>query len=113
MAYQVAPERRLAYRLIVFLVAAASALGFGLMAASSPRNGAEMQAEDALARLAPRPARPDIVLVAADAASVGKYGPVKSWPRSLLADGLRRVEAGKPKVVVLDLALDKPHPHRR
>ena len=105
MAYQIAPERRLAYRLIVFLVAVASALGFGLMAATNPRNGAEMQAEDALARLAPRPARPDIVLVAADEASVGQYGPVKSWPRSLLADGLRRVEAGKPKVVVLDLPL--------
>ena len=107
MAYQIAPERRLAYRLIVFLVAVVSAVGFGLLAASNPRNGAEMQAEDRLARLAPLPARADIALVALDTASAGKHGPVKSWPRALLAAGLRRVEAGKPKAVVLDLALDK------
>ena len=107
MAYQIAPERRLAYRLIVFVVAIAAALGFGVMAADSPRNATEMQAEDALARLTASPARPDIALVALDMASVAKYGPVKSWPRAVLADGLRRVEAGKPKAVVFDLALDR------
>lgn len=107
MAYQIAPERQLAYRFVVFFIAIAAALGFGLLAASNPRNGAEMRAEDALMRLAPRPARSDIVLVGLDADGVAKYGPVKSWPRAALAAGLSRVELGKPKVVILDLALDR------
>lgn len=105
MRNKIGPERLPAYRIIVFVVAVLAAIGFGLMALHAPRAEPELKAQDALARLAPRPARPDVVLVALDAGSVAKYGPVKSWPRSLLADGLRRVEGGKPMAVVIDLAL--------
>ena len=105
MSPEIGPERRVTYRAIVFLVALVAALGFGLMALNLPESSPELKAQDALARLAPRPARPDIVIVALDAGSVAQYGPIKSWPRSVLAAGLRRIEAGKPTSVVFDLAL--------
>ena len=107
---EVGPERRPAYKLIVFLVALAAAFGFGALALKAPRSAPELKAEDALARLARRPARPDVGIVALDADSVAKYGPIKSWPRSLLADALRHVEAGKPNGVVFDLALAQRRP---
>ena len=102
---EVGPERRPVYKLAVVLAALAAASGFGLLALNAPRFGPELKAEDVLARSALRPARPDVVIVALDADSVSKYGPIKSWPRSVLAGGLRRIEAGKPNGVVLDLAL--------
>lgn len=105
MINEIGPERRVTYRAIVFLAALAAALGFGLLALHAPEAGPELKAQDALARLAPRPARPDVVLVALDQNSVAQYGAVKSWPRSVLAAGLRRVESGKPTAVVFDLAL--------
>jgi len=105
MINQIGPERRVTYRAIVFLAALAAALGFGLLALNAPEAGPELKAQDALARLAPRPARPDVVLVAMDANSVSQYGTIKAWPRSVLAAGLRRIEAGKPASVVFDLAL--------
>jgi len=98
-------ERNVTYRAIVFLTALAAAFGFGLLALHSPEAAPELRAQDALARLAPRPARPDVVIVALDQSSVARYGPVKNWPRSALAAGLRRIEAGKPTSVVFDLAL--------
>ncbi len=110
MALEIGPERRVTYRAIVFLAAVLAALGFALMALRAPDAAPELKAQDALARLAPRPARPDVVIVALDAAGAAKYGPISKWPRSLLAAGLRRVEAGKPAAVVLDLALtDRTH----
>ncbi len=105
MSTEIGPERRITYRALVFLAALAAALGFGLLALNMPEAGPELKAQDALARLAPRPARPDVVIVALDAGSVAQYGPIKSWPRSVLAAGLRRIEAGKPTSVVFDLAL--------
>ena len=105
MISELGPERNVTYRVIVFLTALAAALGFGLLALHSPEAGPELKAQDALARLAPRPARPDVVIVALDQSSAAQYGPIKSWPRSVLAAGLRRIEAGKPTAVVFDLAL--------
>jgi len=105
MSTEIGPERRVTYRAIVFLAALVAAFGFGLLALHAPEAGPELKAQDALARLAPRPARPDVVIVALDASSVAQYGPIKAWPRSVLAAGLRRIEAGKPTSVVFDLAL--------
>ena len=102
---EVGPERRPVYKLVVFLAALAAASGFGLLALNAPQFGPELRAEDALARSALRPARADVVIVALDADSVSKYGPIKSWPRSVLASGLRRIEDGKPNGVIFDLAL--------
>ena len=95
MFNEIGPERRAAYRAIVFLAAVLFALGFGLLAAQAPEAGPELKAQDALARLAPRPARADVVIVSLD----------PSVPRSALAAGLRRIESGKPSAVVMDLAL--------
>lgn len=105
MALEIGPERRVTYRATVFLAAVLAAFGFGLMALRAPEAAPELKAQDALARLAPRPARPDVVVVALDAAGAAKHGPISKWPRSLLAAGLRRIEAGKPTAVVLDMAL--------
>lgn len=105
MLTEIGPERRMTYRAIVFLTALAAAFGFWLLAVNRPLARPEVQAQDALARLAPRPARPDVVLVVLDQKSAVQYGPIKSWPRSVLASGLRRIEAGKPSSVVFDLAL--------
>lgn len=102
---ELGPERQVNFRAIVFLAAVAAAFGFALLALNAPEATPELKARDALARLAPRPARPDVMLVAMDASSIAKYGAVKRWPRSVLATALKRVEEGKPKAVVLDLAL--------
>ena len=88
------------------LTAFAAALCFGLLALHFPEAGPEMKAQDALARLAPRPARPDVVIVALDQ---GRRRPSTDPSRAgrarSLAAGLRRIEAGKPTSVVFDLAL--------
>jgi CHASE2 domain-containing sensor protein len=105
MLTEIGPEGRIAYRAIVFLVAIAAAFGFGLLAVNAPQALPELKTQDVLARLSPRPARPDVVIVLLDADSAAKYGPIKTWPRSVLAAGLRRIEAGKPTTVVFDLAL--------
>jgi len=107
MSTEIGPERRITYRAVVFLVALIAAFGFGFLALHAPEAGPELKAQDALAQFSPRPARPDVVLVALDQNSVTQYGPVESLPRSVLAAGLRRIEAGKPTSVVLDLALTK------
>ncbi|BDI30694.1 hypothetical protein CCAX7_27450 [Capsulimonas corticalis] len=104
---KIGPERLLSYRAIVFIAAVLFAIALGVLAVHSPRAIPEAKAEDALARLAPRAARADVAIVAMDDASVAKYGPIKSWPRSLLAQGLSKIEDGGAKVAVLDLALDK------
>ena len=105
MLTEIGPEGRISYRAIVFLVAIAAAFGFGLLAVNAPQALPELKTQDVLARLAPRPARPDVVIVSLDADSAAKYGLINNWPRSVLAAGLRRIEAGKPKTVVFDLAL--------
>lgn len=107
MIYRIAPERLLTYRVLVFLAAVLSALGFALLATRAPRALPELKTDDALARLAPRPARPDVVIVALDDASIKQYGPGGSWRRGALAQVLSRIEAGQPRAVVLDLALDQ------
>ena len=107
MSTEIGPERRVTYRAFVFLTALLAAFGFGFIALRFPGAGPELKAQDALARLSPRPARPDLVLVALDQSSVTQYGPVASLPRSVLAAGLRRIEAGKPTSVILDLALTR------
>lgn len=105
MTNEIGPERNVTYRAVVFLTALAAAFGFGLLALHSPEAGPELKAQDVLARLAPRPARPDVVIVSLDGSSVTHYGSIKSMPRSVLAAGLRRIESGKPTSVVFDLAL--------
>ena len=105
MYRELGPERGLTYRALVLLAAVLSALGAALLALNAPQALPELKAGDALARLAPRPSRPDVVIVALDASSVARYGPVKDWPRSALAAGLRRIEAGRPAAVIFDLPL--------
>lgn len=104
---RIGPERTLGYRAIVFLSAVVIALAFGVVLSRNWHSGVETRTEDALVRMAARPARGDIAILAMDDASVKRYGPVKTWPRSVLAAGLRRVEQGGAKWVVMDLALDK------
>ena len=106
MAMTTRPERALGYRAIVFTFAVlAAALAYLLTARTQARP--EAAAYDVLARGVTRPVRPDIVILALDDASVKQYGPVKSWPRSLLAQGLARAGAGGAKMVVVDLKLDR------
>lgn len=105
MSIEIGPERRVAYRAIVFLVAILVALGYGILALNVPEATPELKAQDVLARLAPRPARPDVVLVTLDSSSAAQYGSIKTMSRSVLATGLRRIEAGKPTAVVFDLTL--------
>ncbi len=102
---KIGSERFPVYRILVLLTALASALFCYALLSRGPQPSAELAASDALARLAPHPLRPDIALVAADSASVGKYGPIAQWPRALLAQGLTRAEKLGAKVVVFDLAL--------
>lgn len=107
IASKIGPERLPAYQAAIFLTAVIFAIAIGVLYQNAPRNRMELKTEDVIARLAPQPARNDVVILALDDASVAKYGAVKSWPRSLLAAGLSKVEAGAPKVAVFDLALDK------
>ncbi len=94
------------YRVVVLLTALASALFAYALLSRNPQPGAELAASDAVTRLAARPLRPDIVLVAGDSASVNRYGPVSQWPRAFVAQGLARVEKLGAKLAVFDLALD-------
>lgn len=67
----------------------------------------ELRAQDTLLRLRPVPSpRPDVVIVAADDASVKKYGKLP-WSRTIWAQGLRQVQAGGAKVAVFDTALER------
>jgi len=103
---KIGSERFPVYRVIVLLTALASALFAYALLSRGPQPAAELAASDAVTHLAPRPLRPDIILVAGDSASVNRYGPVAQWPRAFLAQGLARVEKLGAKVVVFDLALD-------
>lgn len=107
MTVKLGSERSLGYRALVFVFALLAALLAYALVARRPDTAPELAAGDILARLAPRPPRSDIVVVALDDASVKRYGPVKDWPRSLLAQGLAKIESGGAKVIVMDLALDK------
>lgn len=107
MAMTTRPERSLGYRAIVFTFAVLAAALAYLLMANRPQARPEAAAYDVLARSVTRPVRPDIVILALDEASVKQYGPVKSWPRSLLAQGLSRAGAGGAKLVVVDLKLDR------
>jgi CHASE2 domain-containing sensor protein len=104
---RIGPERLVAYQALVFITSVAAGIGMAVLYAQAPRAPIEMQAEDAIQRLTPHSGRPDVVIVALDDASVARYGPVKSWPRSVLNRGLEAVEQGAPKSVIIDLALDK------
>lgn len=110
MPIKLGSERSLGYRALVFVFALLAALLAYAMVAHRTDPPPELASADILSRLAPRPPRPDIVVVALDDASVRQYGPVKSWPRSVLAAGLQRIESGGAKAVVMDLALDKRRP---
>lgn len=103
---KIGSERYPIYRVIVLLTALASALFAYALLSRGPQPATELAASDAVTLLAPRPLRPDIVLVAGDSASVNRYGPVAQWPRALVAQGLVRVEKLGAKVVVFDMALD-------
>lgn len=100
-------ERSLAYRVLVVIFALIGGLiAYGVMVGRADF-APELAASDVLSRTAPRAARPDVVVVALDNASVARYGAVKTWSRSVLAQGLSRIEDAGAKVVVMDLALDK------
>ena len=49
----------------------------------------------------------EIVIVDIDDDAIDKLGRWP-WPRSVLADGLRRIEAGRPKVIGLNIILSEP-----
>ncbi len=67
----------------------------------------ELRAQDMLLGFRPVPSpRPDVVIVAADDASVKKYGKLP-WSRTVWAQGLRQVQAGGAKVAVFDIALER------
>jgi len=100
------PERLGSYRAIVLLIAVIAGGLIGWMTYRSPRNPLELKTEDALVRMSHVRARPDIVMVALDDRSVQRYGSVQKWRRSVLADGLARIEEQNPRWVILDLALD-------
>jgi adenylate cyclase len=104
---RIGPERLVAYQAAVFVTAVAAAIALAALYMHAPRSTMELKTEDMVQRLAPQPARPDVVILALDDASVARYGPVKDWPRSVLARGLRDVESGGAKGVVMDLALDQ------
>lgn len=104
---RIGPEGKLPYRAAVFVSAILTAIALGVIISHNPRPTMENHAEDALARMAPRAVRNDVVVVAIDDESVKKYGPVKSWPRSLLAGGLKRIEDAGAKWVTIDLPLDE------
>ncbi len=103
---KIGSERFPVYRVIVLLAALASALFAYALLSRGPQPPPELAASDVVTRLAPRPLRPDIVLVTLDSTGVNHYGPVARWPRAFLAQGLSRVETLGAKVVVFDLALD-------
>ena len=107
MSSQIHPHKTALYRVVVFIAAIASAVLFAILAGKNPHPEHELKAGDLLARLAPRPVRPDIVILGIDDADIKKYGSVEKWPRTVLADGISAVERGKPKLVVMDLALNK------
>lgn len=100
-------ERSLGYRALVVIFALVGALLAYAFMANRANFAPELAASDALSRTAPRAARPDVAIVALDNASVQRYGAVKSWNRSVLAQGLARIDDAGAKVVVMDLALDK------
>ena len=106
----------MAYRAIVFLLTVIVAVAAGFFVRrgelEAARAGelwpgvAELRAQDRLIGLRALPAaRPDIIIVAADDASVKKYGKLP-WSRSVWSRGLRQVQTGGAKVAVFDLALD-------
>jgi len=101
------PERLPGYQASIFLTAVVVAIGLAALYVHSPRASMEMKTEDAVQRVIPGGARSDVVILALDDASVQRYGPVKTWPRSVLGRGLSVVEKGGAKSVVVDLALDK------
>lgn len=104
---KVGSERALGYRAIVFIFAVVASLLAYFLTVHAEQAKPELAAGDVLMRANPRPVRADMVLVALDDASVKQYGPVKSWPRSLLAQGLGRIEAGGAKTIIVDLDLSK------
>ena len=104
-------------RILVFFVTVLIAVSTGLFVRRDEQEAsaagktwpgpAELQAQDRLVRLRPRPVpRPDIVIVAADEASVTKFGKLP-WSRAIWANGLARVQSGGPKVSIFDIALDR------
>lgn len=106
----------MAYRAVVFVITVLIAVAAGLFlrrgevdAASTGRpwpGVRELAAQDVLLRARPQPSpRRDIILVAADDASVEKYGKLP-WSREVWGRGLRRVQQGGAKVAVFDINLD-------
>jgi len=107
-----------AYRAIVFILAVITALGAGLFVRSSARDAvvenhtwpsiAERRAEDIVQATQPRVNMdPRILIVAADDTSVSRFGAVDTWSREMWALTIRRVLAGEPRAVIMDIALDK------
>jgi CHASE2 domain-containing sensor protein len=107
----------MAYRAVVFVITVLIAVVTGLLAGRGEREAAaanrlwpgpaELRAQDVLlrARLATKP-HPDVLIVAADDASVRAYGP-PPWSRERWARALNRVQAAGAKVAVFDVAFDR------
>ena len=100
------PKRKVFYRALVFLVAIAIAMLFAALYHRNPSPEYELKTDDALNRFCPQVLRKDVVILGVDSADVQKYGSVKMWPRTLLAQGVDKVEAEAPKLIVMDLALN-------
>src|SRR5919108_465307 len=50
---------------------------------------------------------PEIAIIAIDEASIARLGRFP-WPRALMARGLERVSAARPKVIALDVLYSEP-----
>ncbi|MHA0037790.1 CHASE2 domain-containing protein [Deinococcus sp. PESE-13] len=93
------PERPL--RRLTLTVAAALGLGLGL---AMPYNRA---LENSLNRALPSPLDPRLLLVGIDDATLGDYGPLPQWPRSLYLRAFDTLEQAGAQVIGLDVVLGR------
>ncbi|MBU0987671.1 MAG: CHASE2 domain-containing protein, partial [Proteobacteria bacterium] len=69
----------------------------------------ELKFYDVMMNLKADPNSPsDVVIVDIDDDSIEKSGHRWPWPRSLLAEGITKINAGKPKVIGLNFILSEP-----
>jgi len=105
------------HRILVFTLSVVAAIAIGLFVRQGEQDATEslrrwpgvmeLKAHDTLLQTRPRSsARPDIVLVVADDASVKRYGKLP-FSRDVWALALRQVQVGGAKVAIFDMALDR------
>lgn len=90
---------------LIAIVLASVSIGVGL---SWRMPELDLAARDWLLRSRGRIAPPpEIVIIAIDEASIARLGRFP-WPRALMARGLERLSAGRPKVIALDVLYSEP-----